>query len=149
MSKLSLMILVTASVLAGLLAFSCSSNPTTQAKASSLLLRQIDLRKKQLASPTPQRLAQIRSMGMYTTDIGIQRIYIYLKQQLTQAQITELQALGVNVYLNSWIPPAGNNPDGYYLSDLPVDKLDALAAKDYIIKLDTAERQLNPQPDKP
>jgi hypothetical protein len=28
---------------------------------------------------------------------------------------------------------------------MPVDKLDALAAKDYVIKLDTAEQQLQPQ----
>ena len=55
--------------------------------------------------------------------------------------------MGITIYPDSWIPPAGNNPDGFYLADMPVDKLDALAAKDYVIRLDTAEKQLKPQSD--
>jgi hypothetical protein len=137
----------------GMSAFSCSNSgqttpdSLTQSKASSLLLLQISLRREQLASPTPERLSQMQSQGMNTTNLNVQRIFIYLKQPLTPAQTSELQALGITIYLNSWIPPAGNNPDGFYLADLPIDKLDTLAAKDYVVRLDTAERQLKPQSD--
>ena len=138
----------------GLTASSCAdSSPIivtpsiTQSKAASVLLLQISLRKEQLASPTPERLAQMQAQGMNTAILGVQRIYLYVQQQLSPAQTSELQALGITVYLDSWIPPVGNNPNGFYLADLPVDKLDALAAKDYVVRLDTAEKSLQPQSD--
>ncbi len=140
-------------IMIGMSTLSCSNsdqttpNSLTQSKASSLLLLQISLRREQLASPTPERLVQMQAQGMNTTNLNIQRVFIYLKQQLTPAQASELQALGITVYLNSWIPPAGNNPDGFYLADLLVGKLDALAAKDYVVRLDTAEKLLQPQSD--
>jgi hypothetical protein len=56
-----------------------------------------------------------------------------------------LTGLGITIYPDSWIPPLANHPNGFVLADMPVDKLDALAAKDYVIKLDTAEQQLQPQ----
>lgn len=121
----------------------------TQSKASSLLLLQISLRKEQITSPTPERLAQMEAQGMNTKSLDIQRIYIYLKQPLNPDQAAELQALRIIVYSNSWIPPAGNNPDGFYLADMPVDQLDALAAKKFVIRLDTAEKLLQPQSNLP
>jgi hypothetical protein len=121
----------------------------TPAKASSLLLRQISLRQAQLTSPSPQRLAQMQSLGMDTRNLNIQRIYIYLNQQLDSAQTAELQALGLILYLDSWLPPVGQHPTGFILADLPVDKLVALDSKDYVIRLDTAETQLKPQLIKP
>jgi hypothetical protein len=153
--RLLLLVLLSAFIflIIGICVSSCSdsgqSTPTalTQSKATSLLFLQISLRREQLASPTKERLAQMQSQGMNTSNLNIQRIFIYLKQPLTPAQTGELQALGITVYLNSWIPPAGNNPDGFYLADLPVDKLDALAAKYYVVRLDTAEKQLHPLSD--
>lgn len=142
-------------VIVGIFTLSCSNsyqgtpNSLTQSKASSLLLQQINLRREQLDSPTPERLAQMQAQGMNVSNLNIQRIYIYLKQQLTSAQTNELQALGITIYPNSWIPPISNNPDGFFLADMPIDKLNQLAAKDYVVRLDTAERQLQPQSDLP
>ena len=110
---------------------------------------EITLKKDQLAEPTPERLSQMQSMGMSTGNLGIQKIYIYLSQQLTAGQADELRALGVTVYPDSWIPPVGNHPAGFILADMPVGNLDALAAKDYIVMLDTAEKLLQPQSDLP
>ena len=125
--------------------FSCTGNPATQAKASTVLLSQVALRQQQLASPTTERLAQMQLMGMRTENIGSQRIYIYLSQQPTATQADELRALGITLYLDSWIPPVGNHPMGFLLADMPVGKLNALAAKDYVLKLDTAETKMEPQ----
>jgi len=123
----------------------CSSSPEANAKASSALLAQVYLRQQQVAAPTAARLDEMRAMGMQTETIPTQRIFIYLAQPLTPARLAELQTLGVTVYPDSWIPPVGNNPTGFLLADMPVGSLDSLAAKDYVVRLDTAERQLQPQ----
>jgi hypothetical protein len=123
----------------------CSSSPEANAKASSALLAQVYLRQQQVAAPTAARLEEMRAMGMQTENIPTQRVFIYLSQPLTPARLAELQSLGVTAYPESWIPPVGNNPTGFVLADMPVGSLDSLAAKDYVIRLDTAERQLQPQ----
>jgi len=113
-------------------------------KASSLLLMQVDLRKAQMAEPTAERLRQMQAMGMRTEDLTSQRIFIHLSQQLTQSQLKELQDLGITVYVDSWIPPVEAHPTGFMLADMPIDKLYDLAARDYVIRLNTAEQLLEP-----
>jgi hypothetical protein len=130
-------------------AFSCTDNPETQAKAGTLLLLQVGLKKEQLVSPNPERLSQMQAQGMDISNLKMQKVYIYLSEPLTPLQISELQQMGVQAFLNSWIPPAGNNADGFYLADIPVDKLDDLANLDYVIRLDTAEKIFSPQSDIP
>jgi adenine C2-methylase RlmN of 23S rRNA A2503 and tRNA A37 len=128
------------------LAFSaCSANPVTQKKATAALLAQIALRQQQIDKPTDERITQMQQMGMQTANLNVQRVYIYLAQKLTTDQAAELTALGITLYPVSWIPPVGNHPDGFMLADMPVNKIDQLAAKDYVIRLDTAEMQNQPQ----
>ena len=119
-------------------------SPPAQTKISSLLQLQISLRKEQLASPTLERLSQMQAQGMNVTNISVQRIYIYLNQNLTSSQANDLQAWGIILYPDSWIPPVGNHPTGFILADMPEDALDTLAAKDYVVRLDTAETQSQP-----
>jgi hypothetical protein len=82
---------------------------------------------------------------MNTGNLGVERIFIYLSQPLTAQQIAELKSLGIIPYPDSWIPPVTGHPAGFLLADMPVDKLQALAVKDYVLKLDTAETQIQPQ----
>ena len=114
-------------------------------KASALLLLQVDLKEKQLAAPTPERLEQMKAMGMRTENLGMQRIFIHLAQELTPSQIDELTAMGIIPYPDSWIPAAGGHPTGFIVADMSVDKLDELSGKDYVVRLDTAEQVLEPQ----
>jgi hypothetical protein len=116
-------------------------------KVSSQLMLQVSLRMAQIENPSSQKLAQMQMMGMQEQNIGVQRIYIYLCQPLTPAQVSDLQSMGITLYLDSWISPAGNNPRGFMLADMPADKLNDLAAKDYVVSLDTAERPSQPQSD--
>jgi len=138
-------VLVSLILIGAMVNMSCTENTVTKTKASSALLVQVALRQQQQATPTAERLQQMQTLGMRTDYLGTQRIFIYMAQQLTPAQITELTGLGITIYPDSWIPPLANHPNGFVLADMPVDKLDALAAKDYVIKLDTAEQQLQPQ----
>ncbi|OGO37287.1 MAG: hypothetical protein A2147_06705 [Chloroflexi bacterium RBG_16_57_8] len=122
-----------------------TGNPNTLSKISSTLQLQVDLRKAQLANPTAERLSQMESQGMDVADIGTHKIYIHLNQQLTSEQVSELQSMGIRVFPDSWIPPVGVQPTGFILAEVPVNRLDELAGKNYVVRLDTAERKLEPQ----
>jgi hypothetical protein len=148
-SKSLVVVLVLFSIIIATLTAGWQSQPgweeIVKEKASSLLLMQVDLRKEQMTEPTAERLKQMQTMGMRTEDLTSQRIYIHFDQEPTQPQLEELRDLGVTVYVDSWIPPVGHHPSGYVLADMPIDELNELAAKDYVIKLNTAEQVLEPQ----
>ena len=127
-----------------LLITSCATVATPNQKASSLLLLQIELRQQQIANPTPERLQQMKNMGMKVDNLDIQRIFIYLAQPITSAQAQELQAMGITLYLDSWIPPTDEHQEGFLIADMPIDKLDELAARDYVLRLDSAEKVAKP-----
>ncbi|MCX8126435.1 MAG: hypothetical protein N3E40_04800, partial [Dehalococcoidia bacterium] len=132
-------------VILGLLAIACPQGNNTPSKASPELVQQVSLRKQQLSSPAPETLARMKDLGMRTEPLDIQRVFIYLKEPLTAQQTAELNATGISVYPGSWVPPTGSHPAGYILAEMPVDKLDALMAKDFVVRLDTAEKKLEPQ----
>ena len=113
-------------------------------KATSLLLLQIQLRRQQLADPSPERLEQMQAMGMRTEDLEMQRVFIHLAQELTAEQLGELEAVGITPYPDSWIPSAEGPSAGFMVADMPIDKLDELTGKVYITQLDTAEQQSEP-----
>jgi len=125
---------------------SCSNadTETINEKISSQLLAQVNLRKEQISDPTSDRLELMRNMGMRVENLETQRIFIHLSQELNQSQVEELEAMNIILYLDSWIPPVGAHPTGFILADMPVDKLGGLAEKDYVVRLDTADRQLEP-----
>ena len=128
-----------------LLPVSCSNSETINEKISSLLLTQINLKKEQIDNPTDERLNTMRQMGMMVDNLGNQRIFIHLEHELNDAQVKELQNMGLTLYLDSWIPPVGAHPTGFILADMPVEVLGELADKEYIVNLDTAEVELQPQ----
>ncbi len=132
-------------IISTLLPASCANSETVNDKASSLLLAQVSLRKEQTAEPTTERFEMMKAMGMRVDNLEIQRIFIHLARELNPSQIAELKAMGITLYLDSWIPPVGAHPTGFLLADMPIDKLAEVAEKDYVIRLETAERQLEPQ----
>ncbi|UCG55288.1 MAG: hypothetical protein JSV32_03490 [Dehalococcoidia bacterium] len=142
-SKLTALII--SCVILVLLLFSCYDTEVRSEKMSSELLAQVNLRKEQIAHPTSDRLELMKSMGMMVDNLEIQRIFIHLSQKLNASQIEELEAMRITLYLDSWIPPVGNHPTGFLLADVPIDKIEELAEKEYVVRLDTAERQLEPQ----
>ncbi len=87
----------------------------------------------------------MQNMGMNTDTLESQKIFIHLEKPLESSQIEELNGIGLTLYHGTWIPPVGAHPTGFLTVDMPVDSLGALAAKDYVVKIDTAERVLEPQ----
>lgn len=114
-------------------------------KIDGLLMLQINLKKQQLAEPTPERLEQMKTMGMEVNNLNMQRIFIHLARELTPLRVAELQVLGIILYQDSWIPPVGEHSTGFILADMPIDELDELVDKDYVIGVNTAERVIEPQ----
>ncbi len=74
-------------------------------------------------------------------------VFIYLDQQPDAAKMADLEAAGVTVYPDTWIPPTGNHPRGFITATLPIVNLDGLAAKSYVAKIDSAERTAKAQND--
>jgi hypothetical protein len=124
---------------------SCVEKMDYMSKVSGTLIQQVELRREQIVSPSAERLKQMQDMGMSTGDLKTQPVFIYIKEPLSTAQSEDLSALGVNMHMDTWIPPVGNHPLGFFIAEMPVDKLEAVAARDYIARLDTAERQSLPQ----
>lgn len=140
MSKFLILIAGISLILSTLLPVSCSNTETVNEKVSSLLHVQVNLRKQQIAEPTQERLEMMKGMGMRVDNLKIQRIFIHLSQELNQIQVKELQSMGLTLYLDSWIPPVGVHPTGFVLADMPIDKLEEVAKRDYVVRLDTAEQ---------
>ena len=129
-----------------ILPVSCSDTEVmTNEKISSLLLTQVNLKKEQIDKPTDEGLNTMRQMGMMVDNLDKQRIFIHLERELDDSQVKELENMGLTLYLDSWIPPVGAHPTGFILADMPVEVLEELAEVDYIVRLDTAEQQLQPQ----
>ena len=124
---------------------SCMEKVDYMSKVSGTLLKQVEMRREQISSPDPERLKQMQEMGLSTENLTRQLVFVYVREPLRSEQADDLEALGVNVHMDSWIPPVGNHPLGFFIAEMPVDKLEALAARDYISRLDTAERQALPQ----
>lgn len=125
-------------------AATATQDPNIMRKTTPLLLNQIELRQQQAKQPTPQRLQQMQSLGMNVADLNVQRVFIHFPATPTDSQVQELRSLGITLYKDSWIPPVGSAPTGFMLADMPVTALANLAAKDYVVKLETAEKQSQP-----
>ncbi len=145
MSKTIRLIIIVNLAFTVLLTTSCTNSKTINEKVSSQLREQINLRNEQIANPAADRLELMKSIGMRVDDLEIQRTFIHLSQELNPSQIEELEVMGIVLYLDSWIPPVGAHPTGFMLAEMPIDRLEELAAKGYVVRLDTAEQQVKPQ----
>jgi clostripain len=119
-----------------------------EAKVSSLLSLQVEAKMRYQQLPlTASATSAMQAMSMNTEDLDVQRVFIHMDREPTAKQLKELESMGITPYPDSWIPPVGEFPTGFMVAEMPVDELDALAGKDYIARLDTAEQLLEPQND--
>jgi hypothetical protein len=72
------------------------------------------------------------------------KVFIYFREKPTSAQIEELRTLDVVMYLDSWIPPVGAHHNGFFLADVPKNARHMVAAKDFVSRVESAERYLQP-----
>ena len=134
-----------------------AQNPQPVSKISSLLALQVETKLRLSQGELPEGMVnilelshngrQLKTLPPQTQELSTQRVFLYLSQPPSQLQIGQLEAMGITLYLDSWIPPVGNHPTGFLVADMPLDKLQEVAAKDYVLSLDSAERTVQPQND--
>ncbi len=145
----ALMILFASSF--GVVPAKAADNKPAVSKISSLLSLRIKIKTRYLAQAGSLSGGQVALSGAdiqatgELTNLNREEVFIRFAQRPTAAQISELSTLGVTTYPDSWIPPVGNHTTGFILADMPVEMLDALSAKDYVVNLDTAEAVAYPQ----
>jgi subtilisin family serine protease len=128
-------------------------NGAVESKVSTSLDYRVKMKARYLAQDIKSAQAETPAVAAdnplpgVLTDSSIEKIFIRLAQRPSADQLSELQTMGLTVYPNSWIPPAGHSPTGSILADMPLDKLSALAGKSYVVSLDTAEMSCKPQND--
>ena len=150
MKAIGLIITLMALVFSGLFANSVAfaQEPEPGGKISGLLYLQVEAKARySQQTPTLNEIDISTTAGIEGENLDTQDIFIYFDQQPTALQIQELQGLGITLHQYSWIPPVGDHPAGFMLADMPVDKLDELAGRSYVVRLDTAERVHQPQND--
>ena len=121
---------------------------TNSSKVSSLLSLHIKMKQTQAVEPSQTALKPLgvdQQSIEETTPVDTERVFLHFTQPPSADQISELNSLGVTVHPNSWIPPINNFKIGFVLADMPVDKLESLTSKNYIVSLDTAEQTLSLQ----
>lgn len=68
-------------------------------------------------------------------------VFIYTDSRPEAAQLLDMASDGVIAYPDSWIPPVGEHPQGFTTALVPVDRINDLAAENYVVRLDSAETQ--------
>lgn len=118
-------------------------------KISGLLRLQTQLRNSYREQPTSERLDAMQKLGMKTVkaEMDRQMVYIHVKRKLSASKVASLKKLGIAVYEDSWIPPLENHPTGYVIASVPVSRMYDLAAKTYVVRLETAEQIFFPKND--
>jgi YVTN family beta-propeller protein len=134
----------------GLVPIKADSNDPVS-KISSLLSLHVRLKSQASTNPDIILSGQTVFAGMTTysdsTFLNREKVFLYFNQPPAASQLNDLASLGVTVYPDSWIPPVGNFQTGFMLADMPVDQLAALSAKGYIVQMDTAEKESQPEDD--
>ena len=121
-----------------------------KAKISSLLDIQVEAKRRafQVAPSAEGQIDMSKAMqarGAAITSLNQQRIFIHTSEELNQGQVKELEAMGLTLYLDSWIPPVRYHPTGFIMADMPLEILNELSDVNYVVRLDTAERVLESQ----
>jgi subtilisin family serine protease len=121
-------------------------------KISSILKAQVEAKLdiKENGPLADNEISVLRPMleeGQGPSALTGQKVYIYCEEKPDSAKISELEAMGLTVYPDTWIPPVMSHPAGFLQADMPLDKLDEVAVKDYVVRLDTAERVFYPHND--
>lgn len=69
---------------------------------------------------------------------------VYAMEAPSQTFVAQITELGVRAIPESWIPPSTNHPLGFFLAQIPLDKIADVLSLAYVKKMDTAESESMP-----
>jgi len=143
-----ILLLIEASTIPILSGNNYESKDESKSKITGLLYQQIEDKTQYLKNPPIDHEIDItKAIENKKEQLLKQKIFLYFTQKPYNKQIEELEDLGVSIDLASWIPPLNNHPFGFLTADMPIDKLEEIADKEYIKMIDTAEQIYEPQND--
>jgi len=67
-------------------------------------------------------------------------IYLYFDHKLSDEEVQEIEQFGITIYKDSWIPPMGNHPLGFYLAKSKVENICVFDNIDLIKRVASGER---------
>ncbi|MFZ1729088.1 MAG: S8 family serine peptidase [Bacteroidota bacterium] len=107
--------------------------------SGKLYLRAMDaLREARMQQENGQAAVEAAAMRMLP-------VAVYAETVPDEAQLAQLQAMGVRVFPGYWTPPADNHPLGFFLAEMPAARLPELSGVTWIRKLGDAGGQSFPQ----
>jgi len=72
-------------------------------------------------------------------------VVLYFSSSPSEAELTDLNDLGVECFRDTWTPPLDNHPFGYMIARIPVQNFESILSMNFIKKMDTAERTAKAQ----
>ncbi|MBI4333540.1 MAG: S8 family serine peptidase [Chloroflexi bacterium] len=126
-----------------------AQSPAVNRKVSSRLDMQVREKNRLAAAPgrAQARTAAPQAARAPAGDVSRQGLFLHMKEFPTPARQAELRALGAILYPGSWIPPVGRHATGFMYAEAAVDRIQGLAARDYVSFMETAEARSKPKND--
>ncbi|MBN1637718.1 MAG: hypothetical protein JW866_02035, partial [Ignavibacteriales bacterium] len=87
----------------------------------------------------------LRGIGKLSESERRTDVVVYFKEEPTNSEISELEALGLRCYTELWTPPLPNHPYGYILASMPNDRLTDVLFLQNVKGLATSEHQNYPE----
>ncbi len=119
-------------------------------KISSLLDIQVKEKNRRLGAgrtPRPANTASPQSAGSTLSTVQTQKLFLHFDRYPVPAQVSELESLGVTLYLSSWLPPTPNHRTGFMYAEAPVGAIPDLAGRSYVSAMQSAEVSAKPKND--
>jgi len=90
------------------------------------------------------KLQQLNN-GMRTNKTEFAQVILYFTEYPSIEIINKLENQGVKCYLDSWVPPLENHPNGFIIASIPTERfLDVLSTVD-IVRIASGERKIYAQ----
>ena len=107
-------------------------NKTKLGKLDHNLVEQIKLKQKYMLLKDNKKdisiekkknstISALKMLGSNINEPSTQKVILYVDHKLTEREIKELEEFGANINKNSWIPPIGTHPYGFYTGSIPAD----------------------------
>src|SRR3990172_6332515 len=72
-------------------------------------------------------------------------VVIYSSEYPTQEILSGLMEKGISIKANAWIPPVSKHPYGFFITQVPANKIIDLLSSDFVKRIDIAEEISYPQ----